>query len=193
MKAKTKRYDTNPFLNNLSIPIGNKTIRISNLGADNNVLVNQITGEISGTHVVSTKRVDKAKFVKVFADYMAWTFDLTKAGNKALVVTMWAVREKAIDKDQVDLGKYECEEFLRKHGLLGLENGQDSVMSYSTFVRGLGELERAKIIAKTKKAGRYFINPSCIFNGDRIAFTSILERQEKFKVIEVAGGADDNN
>ena len=176
MTIKTKRYDVNPFLDNLSIPVGNKMIRISNRTNNDDDHPNH--AEPTGTQVSSTKRVDTAKFVKVFADYMAWTFDLTKAGNKALVVTMWAVSEKAIKKDQVDLGKYELEEFLAKHGLVCDDNAQSSTLSYSTFARGLGELENAQIIAKTKRVGRYFINPSCIFNGDRVAFINTIERND---------------
>ncbi|WP_259272006.1 hypothetical protein [Klebsiella pneumoniae] len=38
-------------------------------------------------------------------------------------------------------------------------------------------MEKAKIIAKTMRQGRYFINPNFVFNGDRIAFTTVIERK----------------
>lgn len=160
------------------IPIGGKDVRISTLGKDNNVLVNQATGEITGTHVIARKRVDREKFVKTFADYMAFTFDLTRAGNKSLRVVMWALKEQAIEKDVVILDKYTYESFLELHGFgsdESVKNTSKPALSYATFARGLSELEKASIIAKTIRVGHYFINPNCMFNGDRVAFSTVIE------------------
>jgi DNA-binding GntR family transcriptional regulator len=52
-------------------------------------------------------------------------------------------------------------------------------LSIATFKRGINELENAKIIAKTIRKGWYFINPNFIFNGDRIAFTTVIERTKR--------------
>jgi hypothetical protein len=41
----------------------------------------------------------------------------------------------------------------------------------------LRDLEKAQILARTLRKGRYFINPNFVFNGDRIAFTTLLERK----------------
>ncbi|PVK27321.1 hypothetical protein C4840_24940, partial [Salmonella enterica subsp. enterica serovar Braenderup] len=49
-------------------------------------------------------------------------------------------------------------------------------LSESTYRRGLTELCKAQIIAKSIKLGRYVINPNFVFNGDRIAFTTMIER-----------------
>lgn len=175
MATKTTRHKRNPFLDDMLIPVGSKSVRISKMGKDDNVLVNQSTGEVSGTHVVAHRKVDTGKFIKVFADYMSFTFDLTAAGNKTLRVLMWAVKETAIGKDQVLLDKHTHFDFLEAHK----DEKKPITLSYPTFARGLGELERAQIIAKSQRAGTYFINPNCIFNGDRIAFTTMLERKEK--------------
>ena len=184
MTNKTIRYKENPFLKDMLIPVGNKNISFSALGKDENILVNQSTGEVTGTHVVARKRVDTTKFVKTFADYVAFTFELTRAGNKALRVVMWALQHKCINKDTVVLDKYTHEEFLETWGFSEDEKAernkkkseQKPALSYPTFARGLGELERAKIIAKTMRTGFYFINPNLMFNGDRIAFTTVIER-----------------
>lgn len=177
MATKTTRYKSNPFIENMIIPVGSKSVTISALGKDDNILVNQKTGEIHGTHVVARKRVDADKFIKTFADYMAYTFDLTRAGNKTLRVVMWAMQEHAVGRDTVMLDRYTHEAFLTAHGFSGSEsNDKIPALSYPTFTRGLAELERSKIIAKTIRAGTYFINPSCMFNGDRVAFTTIIER-----------------
>lgn len=177
MATKTTRYKSNPFIENMIIPVGSKSVTISALGKDDNILVNQKTGEIHGTHVVARKRVDADKFIKTFADYMAYTFDLTRAGNKTLRVVMWAMQEHAVGRDTVMLDRYTHEAFLTAHGFSGSESSDKiPALSYPTFTRGLAELERSKIIAKTIRAGTYFINPSCMFNGDRVAFTTIIER-----------------
>lgn len=177
MATKTKRHKSNPFIENMVIPVGSKSVTISALGKDDNILVNQKTGEVHGTHVVARKRVDSDKFIKTFADYMAYTFDLTKAGNKTLRVVMWAMQEHAMGRDTVMLDRYTHEAFLKTHGFSGSESdGKIPALSYPTFTRGLAELERSKIIAKTIRVGFYFINPSCMFNGDRIAFTTVIER-----------------
>ncbi len=172
-KKPLVRHENNPFSDGMEIQIGSKSVRVSTFGKDDNILVNQVTGEVTGTHVVARKRVDKTKFVKTFADYMAFTFDLTKAGNKALRVVMWATKQYAVGKDKVDLGKYTYEEFLKYYE----DSAPPLVLSYPTFTRGLAELEKAKIIAKTMRTGRYFLNPNCMFNGDRVAFSTILERE----------------
>lgn len=52
-------------------------------------------------------------------------------------------------------------------------------LSIATLKRGITELEKAQIIAKTVRKGRYFINPNFIFNGDRIAFTTVIERAKR--------------
>lgn len=173
------RHKTNPFVENMLIPVGTKRVRISALGKDDNILINQSTGEVSGTHVVALKRVDTEKFIKTFADYMAFTFDLTKAGNKALRVVMWAVQEQAIGKDLVVLDRFTLEGFLGAHGFSEDESSSTPALSLPTFARGLAELEKAQIIAKAQRAGSYFINPSCMFNGDRVAFTTVIERGKR--------------
>lgn len=181
MAHAKERHKTNPFVKDMVIPVGGKDVRISTLGRDNNILVNQTTGEVAGTHVVARKRVDKEKFVKTFADYMSFTFDLTKAGNKALRVVMWALKEQAIAKDVVVLDKFTHEDFLEHYGF-GMDDSPSSkkkndkpALSYPTFTRGLAELEKAKIIAKSMRVGHYFINPQCMFNGDRVAFSTVIE------------------
>lgn len=169
--SKIVRHKENPFTEGMRMTVGSKSIRVSSLGKDDNILVNQVTGEVSGTHVVARKRVDKTKFVKTFSDYMAFTFDLTKAGNKALRVVMWATKQYAVGKDKVDLGRYTYDEFLEYYA----DSEPPLVLSYPTYTRGLAELEKAKIIAKTMRTGHYFLNPDCLFNGDRVAFSTVIE------------------
>jgi len=46
-----KRYSVSPFLDKLTIKKKSKNINISTLGVDDNILINQATGEVKGTHI----------------------------------------------------------------------------------------------------------------------------------------------
>lgn len=169
------RYKINPFLQGMTIPVKGKQIRLSHLGKDENILVNQATGEVQGTHVTTYKRVDGDQFVKLFTANIALTFDLSAQGIKAFTVLMWAIQNKAISKDEIYLDTHTREDFIEAHA------GEEKPLRLSqpTFARGLAELTKAQIIAKTLRQGVYWINPNFVFNGDRIAFTTLIERKKK--------------
>ena len=116
------------------------------------------------------KRVDGEQFVKLFTANIALTFDLSSAGIKAFNVLMWAVQRSAISKDEVDFDNFVLEEFLEEYK----DSDRPLRLSLATFKRGINELEKAQIVAKTIRQGRYFINPNFVFNGDRIAFTTVI-------------------
>jgi hypothetical protein len=166
------RYKTNPFLQNMIVPIKEKRIKLSVLGNDNNILINQDTGEINGTHIATFKKVDRKQFVKLFTSNIAMTFDLSSSGIKTFTVLVWSVQKKALCKDEVDLDGITLDEFIEEHKEKKLK------LSLSTFKRGINELEKAMIIAKTMRQGRYFINPNFVFNGDRIVFSTIIEEEK---------------
>ena len=168
------RYKTNPFLEGMIVPIKGKQIKLSRLGRDNNILINQTTGEVHGTHVTTYKQVDGEQFVKLFTANIAMTFDLSSAGIKAFNVLLWVVQNRALSKDEVDMDAFVLEEFIETHS----DKDPPLRLSLATFKRGINELEKSQIIAKTIRQGRYFINPNFVFNGDRIAFTTLIQRNE---------------
>jgi hypothetical protein len=170
------RYKSNPFLQNMVIPVKGRQVRLSSLsGGDGHVLVNQATGEAQGTHVTTYKLVDGEQFVKLFTANIALTFDLSAQGIKSLSVLMWAMQSKAISKDEVYLDTHIREDFIEAH-----DNSEKPLrLSQATFAKGLAELTKSQIIAKTVRQGVYWINPNFIFNGDRIAFTTLIERKKK--------------
>ena len=170
------RHKINPFLDDMIVPVKGKQVRLSRLGRDQNILVNQSTGEIQGTHVTTFKRVDGEQFVKLFTANIGLTFDLSAAGIKAFGVLLWVVQNKALAKDEVDLDSFALADFLESQALT---NEQPLRLSIATFKRGINELEKAQIVAKTMRQGRYFINPNFVFNGDRIAFTTVIERKRR--------------
>lgn len=171
-KKEVVRYEINPFLENMLVPIKDRQIKLSRLGKDNNILVNQETGEINGTHITTYKQVDSEQFIKLFSANIALTFELTAPGIKAFNVLIWVLKEKNINKDVIPLDKFVLDDFLEAHKSKKLQ------FSQATFWRGLAQLEEAKIIAKNIRQGFYFINPNFVFNGDRIAFTTMIEKKK---------------
>ena len=169
---KPIRHDHNPFIEGMIVPIKGQSVKLSKLGKEDNVLVNQNTGEIQGTHVTTYKRVDAEQFVKLFTANIALTFDLKAAGIKAFNVLLWVLQNKAIDNDLIPLDKYVLEDFIKSHS----DRNPTVKMSQPTFWRGLSELEKSQIIAKHLRQGWYYINPNFAFNGDRIAFTTLIEK-----------------
>jgi len=171
LKRTVTRYKENPFLAEMVISTRLKQVRVRALGKNGDTsILHHETGELTGTQMITYHPADDEEFVKLFARNISLTFDLTAAGNKALVLLIWAVQYTAIEKDLIALDSFAHQDFLNKHADKGLK------LSMGTFKRGLRELE---IIAKSERAGFYFINPSFVFNGDRIAFTRIIERKTK--------------
>ncbi|GAA1350399.1 MULTISPECIES: replication/maintenance protein RepL [Bacteria] len=172
--SKVVRYDKNPFIENMVVPIRGQAVRLSQLGKDDNILVNQATGEVQGTHVTTYRRVDAEQFVKLFTANIALTFDLKAAGIKAFNVLLWCLQNRAVERDLIPLDKIVLDEFLAEHS----DRKPPIKLSQPTFWRGLAELEKAQIIAKHLRQGWYYINPNFAFNGNRIAFTTVIERQQ---------------
>ena len=109
---KVVRHSKNPFTDNMTVPMTKKNVRLSRLGGNDNVLIDQVTGEHKGTHVTTYKKVDSEQFVKLFSANIAMTFDLTSAGIKAFNVLVWTVQNRAIEKDLIPLDKLVVEEFI---------------------------------------------------------------------------------
>ena len=172
VKMSLLRHKTNPFIANMVVPVKGRKVKLSTLGKDENVLVNQATGEVQGTHITTYRRVDGEQFIKLFTANIGLTFELSAAGIKTFGVLLWVVQNKAISKDEVDLDALILEDFIEAHS----GSNKPLRLSMTTFKRGLNELEKAQIIAKTMRKGRYFINPNFVFNGDRIAFTTLIEK-----------------
>lgn len=171
-KKLTVRFAENPFVEDMTVRVKTSKIQLSRLGKDDNVLVNNGTGEILGTHVTTWKKVDAEQFVKLFTANITLTFDLSKAGVKAFNVLFWAM-QNSVKQDLILLDKYILEDFLKAHA----DREPKIMLSQATFFRGLSELESSKIIAKNIRQGWYFVNPNFAFNGDRIAFTTVIEKR----------------
>ena len=50
-KTTSLRYAENPFIEDMIVPVRDQQVKLSRLGKDDNILINQTTGEVQGTHV----------------------------------------------------------------------------------------------------------------------------------------------
>ena len=161
------RHTSNPFLKDFIVETKGKQVAVTTLGAKSNVLVSNDTGEIQGTQVVTYKKVDSAEFVKLFSRNIALTFDLKSAGIKAFNVLIWLIQVYGMNTDIVTIDSITLDEFNQLH---------EKKLSITTLKRGMNELEEAKIIAKAARRGSYYINPNFVFNGNRIVFSTCIEK-----------------
>jgi hypothetical protein len=146
-------YERNPFMMELTT----KTKRITNKRGDM-MLVNSQTGEIQ-TSIAGfweAEEVDSTKFVKLFVKGVAALKELTNAGTKVFEVLYLKIQE-TIGQDQVYMSFATVDQAI-------------TPMSESTYMRGMRELIEKGFLAATPNIGLYWINPSFIWNGDRLAF-----------------------
>lgn len=174
-RAQVVRHAKNPFIQDMVVPVKGQRVQLSRIGKDDNVLINNATGEVQGTHVTTFRQVDSEQFVKLFTQNIALTFDLKAAGIKVFNVMMWTLQNKALGGDVIPLDKYVLAEFLESQS----KRKPPVSLSPATYARGLAELEHAQIIAKHIRPGFFYINPNFCFNGDRIAFTTLIQRVDK--------------
>ena len=174
-RGAVTRHSENPFFKSMAVNYRRKQVSVTPLGKNSDVsIVNTDTGEVQGTQVTTYKKVDSAEFVKLFAQNVALTFDLEKAGFKALMVLVWQMQKTAINRDVVTLDMYTYQEFHDAHG----EGDPPLIKNFgvATWRNGLRELVNAKIIAYAQRSGDYYLNPDFVFNGNRIVFSTAIER-----------------
>jgi hypothetical protein len=146
-------HESNPFM----VEVTTKTRRVTNKRGDM-MLVNSETGEI-GTNIAGfweAEEVDSTKFVKLFVKGVKALKELTGAGTKVFEVLYLRVQE-SIGKDQIYMS-------------LNLVDQALTPMSEATYTRGMRELIEKGFLAASPNIGLYWLNPSFVWNGDRLAF-----------------------
>lgn len=157
LPIKTRRgvalYDKNPFV----VDMTTKTRRVTNKRGDM-MLVSGSTGEITSqvAGFWEAEEVDSTKFVKLFVRGVKALKELSGAGTKVFEVLYLRVQE-AIGKDQVYMAFSSVDQAL-------------TPMANATYDRGMRELIEKGFIAATPSQGMYWLNPSFVWNGDRLAF-----------------------
>ena len=119
-----------------------------------------ITGEIqSGRMYTEYNQIDRAEFIKIFMDKIAYWKDLSVTGRK---VFNYILSKMSKGTDQVYI-------YIPK--LMDACGWGERNMAY----KGLLECYNAEIIRRSDDQHIWFINPSVIFNGDRMAFIQMYQ------------------
>lgn len=161
---KTYKWSENPLVEPTEIKTRNKTVAAIGTGH----IVDTITGQVipgHGTAVVVRKRVDSEQFVKVFAEGVKASYDLSSSGDKVFKFILNLVQNAPPGTDRIYL-----------HFMDAAEDAHFP-MSDKTFYRGLKELMLKKFIAASNRPNWYWTNPHLFFNGDRFAFMTEFVRE----------------
>jgi hypothetical protein len=157
-------YDKNPFMMDIHV----RTKRITNKRGDM-MLVNSNDGEIQ-TRIAGfweAEEVDATKFIKLFVRGVKALKELKGPGAKVFEVLYLRVQEN-IGKDQVFMAFASVDQVL-------------TPMSAPTYDRGMRELIEKGFIAATPVQGWYWLNPSFVWNGDRLAFVKEYRKANEKK------------
>jgi hypothetical protein len=162
-------YDENPFMTE----IRTKTRRVINKRGDMMLVSNEgeIISDVAGFW--EAEEVDATKFVKLFVKGIKALKELTAAGTKVFEVLYLRVQHH-IGSDQVMMAFAAVDQDLTQ-------------MSEATYARGMRELIAKGFIAATPVQGVYWLNPSFVWNGDRLAFVKEYRKTSMDKAIQEKG------
>ena len=157
-----EQYKSNPFINEVLNNTKHGVKRVMGKTNDEMMIVSQKTGELlNSTENLNVGffkhlEVDRTEFIKLYVNGVSAIAELSNAGNKVFKIVCNEL-QKYKDKDQITLA-------------FNLVDQQQNKISKPSFYKGLTELLEKNFIAKTNAINVFFINPSYIFNGDRLAF-----------------------
>ncbi len=158
----------NPFIVDVSRSLKTKFKSDGVVKAGRTSLINEETGEVvDDVHFYGQRKVvDTETFVKIFSGRLKDIFDLSKTAVNVLLYIIDSIQKPMnINRDVVyldieDIGNW-C-----------------GYSAKSTAYQGLVELMKAGMIAKYKKRNFYYIDPSLIFNGNRVLIYDEYIRKE---------------
>jgi hypothetical protein len=167
-------YEENPFI----LDMQTKTRRVTNKRGDMMLVSNEgeIVSNVAGFW--EAEEVDSAKFVKLFVKGVKALKELTGAGTKVFEVLYLRIQE-SVGKDQLHMSFAAVDQVL-------------TPMSNPTYDRGMRELIEKGFIAATPMQGIYWLNPSFVWNGDRLAFVKEFKKADGKKLVESVRGSRDS-
>jgi len=148
-----KVYQNSPFL----LAMDTKVKRITNKTGDM-MLINKddssVVGEAAGFY--TTTEIDATQFVKLFVQGVRALTELTSAGTKLFEI-LYTKMQSMPNCDRIELAFWTIDQKI-------------TPISERTHSRGMSELIAKGFIAATPSNGFYWINPSFMWNGDRLSF-----------------------
>lgn len=180
-KINLRKLELSPLINPLMEPQQIATKKRWVQSGQREDLVSIATGEIHGMSVVrQIEEKDDAEFVKVFAEGVSASYELSKTAQRVFQVVLDQYQRTPMTKGYVD-----------HVNLLWFEGGiegRDVGLTAKTFQRGLKELLIKRFLAP-KDGVAYWTNPALFFKGDRVVFVREYRRKSKDKqeILEAAG------
>jgi hypothetical protein len=158
------KYKKNPFGTDLVSSIHTKKRR-KLMGRKKEIVVDRLTGEV--TEQLLTKsgdsyEIDSTKFIKVYYAGLDNLFNLSSVGRRVL---SFLIKNDFFKKDSEIL-------IINKEYFIMLSGETDSV-----YYRGMDNLLKNKILARSVMPNTYYINYNVLFNGNRMKFANAIENQ----------------
>lgn len=159
------RPEMSPFLQSIEVPV--KKTRVRSALAEM-PLVDGGSGELVAVSVIhQIQETDTDQFVKVFSAGIALAYELSRTGQRVFQAIL-----REYEKTPMH-GGYADEVYLVWFD--GGLDGRALDMSEYTFNRGLREL-LDKLFIAPRSPGRFWVNPSLFFKGDRVMFVKEFRR-----------------
>jgi hypothetical protein len=162
------KYRKNPFIvdsdGQFVLDVKTKNTKVFR-GGGNEAIVNLDTGELTGqTTFVSTKKVDKEQFVKLYLTQIKNLFDLSITAYKMVFYLTTLLKP---NKDEVYIFVPDVMEFCQWS-------------SKPRVYKAIKELIKYEIIAPSWKPNIYYINPSVLFNGDKLILVQMYQKDDNW-------------
>ena len=155
-----KKYDRNPFINDVQADAQVVARRRKDMPGGNGLAVfdkssgRMQTGNAAGFW--TTEIVDKTQFIKLYANGWRHLVGLSAAGGRVFEMICTEVR-RTKNSLSVNLAFQKVDQSM-------------TPVSRSTYIRGINELISRGFLAASVIVNEYWINPSYIWNGDRLIF-----------------------
>jgi hypothetical protein len=156
------KHKESPFLMDLFLKRSDKRKKIVASGIKYGAF-DQGTGEVHEGAIAQQivfEEVDTEEFTKVYDSFLKTLFDLTPRAYKMMRYFMGSLK---FGEHQVIYNPREAKEIT-------------GYTSKATIVGALAELANKGVIARSEMQNIYFINPKCMFKGDRIDMHRMVVR-----------------
>jgi hypothetical protein len=167
------KHKTNPFVvdnqGQMILDIKEKNTKVFR-GKGNELIVDGHTGEVTGaTAFYKTEKVDSTQFAKLFVNEIRTLLDLSQTAYKMLLYIMTILKP---NKDEIYLFVPDVMEYCQWK-------------SKPAIYRAIKELIQNNIIAPSWKPNIYYINPSILFNGDKLLLVKQYQKDDEWKPDEL--------
>lgn len=166
------RHEENPFvertLEEMKTVKKHQLIRPAGSGREEIQMIVDKRGEVTGhTAFMRYVEVDEQQFAKLYISQLVTFWELSKPGMRVLTYIISILKPK---QDSV---------IIRTDKALEYTGYKQANMINS----GLADLIERGLIARTKYADEFYINPLVIFNGDRVTWAKTYVKKDSLKEI----------